>query len=104
MISTVAAADDPQVLAGALARATPDALANINAALHLAELTAVLQIWRNSRGSGDEEFWQTTLAEHSWVLEGSMETQLFESGLFSRDLLTIEHLLQFRRRNVPDGF
>ncbi len=46
----------------------------------IAELEAALKLWEQSSGQEDEEFWQSALSEHSFVL----------SQLFSAPAIVIE--------------
>jgi hypothetical protein len=44
-------------------------LQRLNAAVGLERLKSVLGIWNDNRGNNDEEFWQKTLAENSFLFE-----------------------------------
>lgn len=43
-------------------------LGNLNALVGLANLCAVLKIWRDNSGNEDEEFWQRAFGKHAFVL------------------------------------
>lgn len=60
---------DPLPLVQRLVNLSPNSLSKLNAAVGLQSLKVALQIWEENSESSDEEFWQKTLAAHSFVLE-----------------------------------
>lgn len=61
--------DDPAPLIEHLVELNPTSLGKLNAAVGLQSLKNALLIWEANATNSDEEFWQTTLTEHSFVLE-----------------------------------
>ena len=61
--------DDPSLLIEHLVELNPTSLGKLNAAVGLQSLKQSLKLWEENADNPDEEFWQTTLAEHSFVLE-----------------------------------
>lgn len=61
--------DDPNELINRLIQLDTSSLSKLNAALGLYRLKTALEIWQESSGSNDEEYWQSTFTEHSFVLE-----------------------------------
>ncbi len=60
---------DPASLVPRLVSLGPTALRNLNVAVGLESLKQALLTWDDNAGNPDEEFWQQTLTEHSFVLE-----------------------------------
>jgi hypothetical protein len=69
LLSWAAELDDPQPLITRLISLGPTVLSSINVAIGLERLRHVLGLWEDNNQNSDEEFWQDTLAEHSFVLE-----------------------------------
>jgi len=61
--------DDPTPLIERLVEVNPESLEKLNAAIGLQSLKSALSIWEANINNSDEEFWQTTLSENSFVLE-----------------------------------
>lgn len=61
--------DDPTPLIERLVELAPASLGKLNAAIGLQSLKTALATWEENANNSDEEFWQRTLAEHSFVLE-----------------------------------
>lgn len=61
--------DDPNELINRLIQLDTSLLSKLNAALGLYRLKTALEIWQENSGSNDEEYWQSTFTEHSFVLE-----------------------------------
>lgn len=61
--------DDPSTLIEKLLELDPSSLSKLNAALGLGRLKSALQIWDQNKDNSDEEVWQASLTEHSFVLE-----------------------------------
>ena len=61
--------DDPTPLIEHLVELNPISLSKLNAAIGLQSLKNALLIWEANANNSDEEFWQTILTEHSFVLE-----------------------------------
>lgn len=61
--------DDPSPLIEKLVELNPDSLHKLNAAIGLQSLKRVQAIWKGHSSSNDEEFWQQTLSENSFVIE-----------------------------------
>jgi len=61
--------DDPVPLIEHLVNLNPESLGKLNAAVGLQSLKNALNIWEANISNSDEEFWQSTLTEHSFVLE-----------------------------------
>lgn len=61
--------DDPTPLINHLVALNPTSLGKLNAAIGLQSLKKALSIWESNVNNSDEEFWQKSLAEHSFVLE-----------------------------------
>jgi len=61
--------DDPSTLIEKLLALDPSSLAKLNAALGLGRLKSALEIWEQNRANSDEEFWQASLTQNSFVLE-----------------------------------
>ena len=60
---------DPAALVSRLISLGENALRNLNAAVGLGALKRALSIWDENKRSSDEEFWQKTFIENSFVLE-----------------------------------
>jgi len=65
----VAGLDDAESLIPRLITLGASALNDLNIALNLKRLKQALEVWDANTENPDEEFWQTTLTEHSFVLE-----------------------------------
>jgi len=61
--------DEPTPLIERLVELIPSSLEKLNAAVGLQSLKTVLSTWKQNTGNANEEFWQKTLTEHSFVLE-----------------------------------
>lgn len=61
--------DDPMPLIEKLVELNPESLIKLNAAVGLQNLKCVLNTWATNSNSDDEEFWQNTLTNNSFVLE-----------------------------------
>ena len=61
--------DDPTPLINHLVALNPTSLGKLNSAIGLQSLKKALSIWESNVNNSDEEFWQKSLAEHSFVLE-----------------------------------
>lgn len=61
--------EDPTPLIERLVELNPSSLGKLNAAIGLQSLKNALSVWETNANNSDEEFWQTTLTEHSFVLE-----------------------------------
>jgi hypothetical protein len=61
--------DDPTPLIERLVELNPTSLGKLNAAIGLQRLKTALTTWEQNANNSDEEFWQRTLTEHSFVLE-----------------------------------
>ncbi len=61
--------DDPTPLIERLVELNPKSLEKLNAAVGLQSLKTALATWQKNVCNSDEEFWQKTLTEHSFVLE-----------------------------------
>jgi hypothetical protein len=69
LLDWVAEQRDPAALVPRLLSLGPTALRNLNVAVGLRRLKEALETWDDNAGNPDEEFWQETLTEHSFVLE-----------------------------------
>ena len=61
--------DDPSPLIERLVELNPSSLGKLNAAIGLQSLKQALEQWELNKNNPDEEFWQQSLTEHSFVLE-----------------------------------
>ena len=61
--------DDPTLLINHLIELNPTSLGKLNAAIGLQSLKKALSIWESKADNSNEEFWQASLTEHSFVLE-----------------------------------
>jgi hypothetical protein len=61
--------EEPSPLVERLLELGPDALRKLNVAVGLQSLKAALKVWNENTSCADEEFWQKSLSEHSFVLE-----------------------------------
>lgn len=61
--------DDSTLIINYLVELNPTSLSKLNAAIGLQSLKKALSIWESNVNNSDEEFWQKSLAEHSFVLE-----------------------------------
>jgi len=62
-------AEDPAPLISRLIALGESALRNLNVATGLGTLKTALAIWKENKLNSQEEFWQKSLTEHSFVLE-----------------------------------
>lgn len=69
LLSWAISLDDPSTLIKKLLELEPSSVAKLNAALGLHRLRAALDSWEENQGNDDEEFWQNSLTENSFVLE-----------------------------------
>jgi hypothetical protein len=68
LLSWVVQLKDSAALVSRLTSLGPDVLRNLSAAIGLGSLKDALKTWTENEGSSSEEFWQQTLATHSFVL------------------------------------
>lgn len=61
--------EDPSPLFERLVELNSDSLSKLNAAIGLQSLRNALAIWESNKNNSNEEFWQKSLTEHSFVLE-----------------------------------
>ena len=61
--------EDPSPPIERLVELNPDSLNKLNAAVGMQRLKNALAIWEENESNSDEEFWQNSLTEHSFVLE-----------------------------------
>lgn len=61
--------EDPSPLIERLVELNPSSLGKLNAAVGLQSLKQALTKWEQNQNNSDEEFWQQSLTEHSFVLE-----------------------------------
>ncbi len=69
--------EDPEAVVDVLQNIESDALKNLNVLAGIAQLRKVLVVWQNNTDNGNEEFWQQTLSEFSWVI-----SQVFSYPIF----------------------
>jgi len=69
MLNWACSAKEPQKIIEKLSEINPNSLTTLNAAVGLSRLKSALTIWENNIDNPDEEFWQKTLTENSFVLE-----------------------------------
>ncbi len=69
LLSWAAELDDPASLIPRLVSLGPAALNSLNVAVNVKRLKQALETWDANASNADEEFWQQTLIEHSFVLE-----------------------------------
>lgn len=69
LLSWTSSLDDPSPLIEKLLDLDPSSLAKLNAAIGLNRLQAALSTWEDNQENDNEEFWQQSLTEHSFVLE-----------------------------------
>ena len=69
LLSWAVTLDSPITLIEKLLELDPSSLAKLNAALGLHRLRTALTSWEENRLNDNEEFWQKSLAENSFVLE-----------------------------------
>jgi hypothetical protein len=62
-------ADDPAALVEHLIELSPASLRTLNIAVNLQSLKAAIALWQANQTNADEEFWQRSLTENSFVLE-----------------------------------
>lgn len=62
-------ADEPAALVEHLIALSPASLRTINIAVNLQSLKAAIALWQANQTNADEEFWQRSLTENSFVLE-----------------------------------
>lgn len=60
---------EPEPLIDLLVAMGPEGLRKLNVVVGIQALKVALQIWQENQGNTDEEFWQSTLTQHSFVLE-----------------------------------
>jgi hypothetical protein len=61
--------EDPSPLIERLVELNPDSLNKLNAAVGMQSLKNAINVWEKNEKNPDEEFWQKSLTEHSFVLE-----------------------------------
>lgn len=61
--------EDPAPLIESLVKLNPASISKLNSAIGLQRLKNALSIWESNINNSNEEFWQTILTEHSYVLE-----------------------------------
>jgi hypothetical protein len=69
LLDWVGEVHEPAALVPRLLSLGPAALRNLNVAVGLRRLKDALETWADNEGNPEEEFWQETLTEHSFVLE-----------------------------------
>jgi len=69
LLTWAAGLDQPAVFVPRLVELGPEVLRNLNAAVGLEALKRALATWDANADNPDEEFWQRTLTDHSFVLE-----------------------------------
>lgn len=69
LLSWVIKLEEPSPLVDRLVELGPDVLRNLKVAVSLQNLKNSLKVWEDNAECSDEEFWQTSLKEHSFVLE-----------------------------------
>ncbi|MDO9559418.1 MAG: DUF4263 domain-containing protein [Syntrophales bacterium] len=69
LLEWAAMAHDIDDLIKLLINLGPDSLRKLNTAVGVQNLKMAYALWRENRSNPDEEFWQTTLTENSYVLE-----------------------------------
>lgn len=69
LLAWAVAAEDPAHLVDKLLNLGSDSLKRLNVAFGIQSLKVALNIWKENQASVDEEFWQSTFAENSFVLE-----------------------------------
>ncbi len=69
LLSWAVSLDDPSPLIEKLLELDPSSLPKLNAALGLTRIRGALTGWESNRDNDNEEFWQKSLTEHSFVLE-----------------------------------
>ena len=62
-------ADNPAALVEHLIELSPASLRTLNIAVNLQSLKAAIVLWRSNQTTADEEFWQRSLTDNSFVLE-----------------------------------
>lgn len=62
-------ADEPAALVEHLIALSPANLRTLNIAVNLQSLKAAIALWQDNQTNADEEFWQRSLTENSFVLE-----------------------------------
>jgi hypothetical protein len=68
-LSWAADVPSPEKLVPRLVSLGANALRNLNVAFNIRRLKNVKRVWVKNAGNGDEEFWQKSLTENSFVLE-----------------------------------
>lgn len=58
-----------QEIVGLLVKLGPESVRKLNTAVGIQSLKTAYDLWEQNIGNSDEEFWQKTLTEHSFVLE-----------------------------------
>ncbi len=76
-----------------------DSLKKLNSLAGISQLKGVLEIWNQNKDNDDEEFWQTTLSEYSWII-----SQLFSFPvvLFERKAYVGGKWVDNRGGNITD--
>lgn len=69
LVTWAANLDDPSPLIEKLLELEPESLAKLNAALGLSRMRTALTTWEENQLETREEFWQSSLSKHSFVLE-----------------------------------
>jgi hypothetical protein len=62
-------ADEPAALVEQLIALSPASLRTLNIAVNLQSLKAAIALWQANQTNADEEFWQRSLTDNSFVLE-----------------------------------
>ena len=62
-------ADEPAALVEQLISLSPASLRTLNIAVNLQSLKAAISLWQANQTNADEEFWQRSLTDNSFVLE-----------------------------------
>ena len=69
LLSWSSSLDDPSTLIEKILELDPSSLSTLNAAVGLSRLRAALSNWEENKENDNEEFWQQSLTQHSFVLE-----------------------------------
>jgi hypothetical protein len=68
LFAWMSATQDSGLIVEKLQKLNVDSLKKINSLIGVSNLRKVLSIWNQNKENNDEEFWQKTLKEHTWVI------------------------------------
>ncbi|MDP1676334.1 MAG: DUF4263 domain-containing protein [Bacteroidota bacterium] len=68
LFAWMSATQDSGLIVDKLQKLNIDNLKKINSLIGVSNLRKVLSIWDQNKNNSDEEFWQRTLKEHTWVI------------------------------------